>query len=408
MFNDIHPDPGIGGPDHSLLHFFSRVLVNRGWLFAAPLLFLPVPLFAQEAHSMAIGGAATSAPMEIYGFFWNPAILAVPGTANTTWAVATGGSFFDTSNTGSAIFRFNPDNAAQSAQDPVNRYQQYLGTFAVKYANAVGGFVFDQELNSTESQGALAFFNSRDNGAIPAGKSYNLDFEETRQQIGDVILSYGSPLPIGNFPFLAVGGSLKYHDGIQYQRTLLTGVYTQGSSTGYQYTRTTSTSGLGLSLDGGFLVKINDSLSAAMMFQNLQSNFTWQAKQQTFTLDPTTGAETSTASSDVDINANFPYATKLGLSACPPDKNIALEGEVAWTQGVTNWRAGLERWYPENNLVVRMGTFNDRVSNSQLWTFGVGYQIPVFNIDAAFVTRSLPAVQDSISFGAALDAEVRF
>ncbi len=379
------------------------------WLSAALFLSLAVPLQAQEAHSFGIAGAATAAPMEIYGFYWNPALLAVPG-GNNLWSVAAGGSFFDTSNTGSPILRFTPENAALSAQDPVQRYQQYLGSFAVKYSNATGGVIYNQELKSTESQGALAFFNGRNQGTIPVSQAYNLDFQETRQQISDLILSYGTPLPIGNFPFLAVGGSLKYHDGIQYQQTVLSGVYQQGSTAaGYQYTKTTSNSGLGLSFDGGFLVKINDTLSAGMMFVNLQSNFNWQAKQQTFVLDPSTGAETPVGLPvDVTVPANFPSATKLGLTACPPEKNIALEGEVSWTQGQVNWRGGVERWYPENHLVVRLGTFNDRVSNSQLWTFGAGFQLPAFNIDAAFVTRSLPAVQDSISFGAALDAECRF
>lgn len=377
------------------------------WLLAAPLLLLPLPLLAQDAHSFAIGGAATAAPMEIYGFYWNPALLALPGAAGATWAVAAGGSFFDTSNTGSPILRFTPENAAQSPQDPVIRFQQYLGTFAVKYGSATGGTVFNQQLNYEASQGALAFFNARDNGTVSG--TYNLDFQQTRQQVGDLILSYGMPLPIGALPFFAIGGSLKYHDGIQYEQTILSGTYTQGLTTGYQYTKTTSNSGLGLSIDGGFLGKITDSISIGMMFENLQSNFDWQAQQQTFNLNPITGAETPAGPPvAVDLKSNFPSATKLGISAAPPDKNIALEGDVEWTQGQVNWRGGLERWYPENHLVVRLGTFNDRVSNSQLWTFGVGYQLPSFNIDASFVTRSLPAVQDSLAFGAALDAEVRF
>ncbi len=114
------------------------------------------------------------------------------------------------------------------------------------------------------------------------------------------------------------------------------------------------------------------------------------------------------AISNVTIPANFPYATKLGVVGIPPDKNIALEGEVSWTQGQTNWRGGLERYYPESHMVVRLGTFNDRVSNSQLWTFGGGYQVTNFNLDLSFLTRSLPAVQDSISFGFAFDMEARF
>jgi len=380
--------------------------MNRGWLLATLLLVLPTPLLAQDAHSLGIGYAATAAPMEFFGIYWNPALLALP-SAGPAWTVATGGSFFDTSNSNSPILRLTSDNAIQSGIDPINRYQQYLGTFGAKYMSAAGGVIYDQELNSSSSQGALAFFHDRDNNTLSTTGTYNLGYLQTTQQIYNFILSYSMPFPIGALPFSAIGGSLKYHDGIQYQQTSLMGTYQTGGGS-YQYTKTTSTSGLGLSIDAGFLVKFTDAIQVGMMFQNIQSNFNWQGQQQTFTLDPNTGKDVPGAISNVTIPANFPYATKLGVVGAPPDKNIALEGEVSWTQGQTNWRAGLERYYPDSHLAVRLGTFNDRVSNSQLWTFGGGYQVPNFNLDLSFLTRSLPAVQDSISFGVAIDAEVRF
>jgi hypothetical protein len=187
------------------------------------------------------------------------------------------------------------------------------------------------------------------------------------------------------------------------------GTYQQAApATGYTYTKTTSTSGLGLSIDAGFLAKFTEALQVGMMFQNLQSNFNWQAQQQSYTLDGSGKETASGPATNVTIPANFPYATKLGLMGSPPGTNVALEGEVAWTQGVVNWRAGLERLYPDNHIVVRLGTFNDRISNSQLWTIGGGYMVPNFNLDLSFLTRSLPAIQDSITFGIAFDAIVRF
>ena len=381
--------------------------MNYRWWLAVSLLIFPPQLKAQDAHSLGISGAGTAAPMELFGFYSNPSLLALPGSGGT-WTIGTGGSFFDTSNANSPILRFTQQNAGQSAQDPINRYQQYLGIFGVKYLNVAGGATYDQELTYHASQGSLAFLNARDAGPISPGTAYNLDFLQTTQQIANFILSYSTQVPIGTFPFLAVGGSLKYHDGIQFQQTNMSGAFTQGSGTGYQVTKTTSASGLGLSIDGGFIAKVTDSIQIGMMFQNFQSNFSWQAKQQVFALDPLTGQESLTSSFDKTVDANFPSATKLGILAAPQDKNLAVEAEITWTQGVADWRFGLERWYPENHLVVRFGTFNDRVSNSQLFTFGAGYQLPTFNFDLAFLTRSLPAVQDSISFGIALDGEIRF
>jgi hypothetical protein len=382
----------------------------RRWLLATLLLVLPTPLLAQDAHSLGIGFAATAAPMDYFGIYWNPACLAVPGPG-PTWTIATGGSFFDTSNSGTPILRFNNDNAIQSGVDPVNRYQQYLGTFGAKYTTAAGGVIYNQELNSSSSQGALAFFNDRDKNLIAgSGNTYgNLNYAQTSQQIYNVVVSYASQLPIGTIPFFAAGGSLKYHDGVQYQQTSLVGTYQQSTpGTGYTYTKTTSTSGLGLSIDAGFLAKFTDALQVGMMFQNLQSNFNWQAQQQNYVLDGSGKESASGPATNVTVAANFPYATKLGLLGSPPGTNVALEGEVAWTQGVVNWRAGLERYYPDNHLVVRLGTFNDRVSNSQMWTIGGGYLVPNFGLNLSFLTRSLPAIQDSITFGMAFDATVRF
>jgi len=386
---------------------------HRRFLAILAFLFCPLPLLAQEAQSMGMGGATTAAPMEIFGLYWNPALLALPYNTQppTPWTVASGFSFYDTSNSGKAILRFNADEAMASSQDPIHRFQQLLGIFGVKYEKVAGGVVYNQDLDTLESQGAYSFFHDRDAGTIPALSSYALNFQETKRQIADLVLSYSTPFPLGTFPFFSIGGSLKYHDGLRYEQTTLTGTYTQGSglSGGGQYVKYSAASGWGLSTDAGFFVRINESVQFAMMFQNLQSAFTWQAQRRVYTLDPVTGQETVSGSpTNVELSKPFPYATKLGMVAAPPDKDIVLSGEVAWSEGQTRWRAGISKYYPANSIVVRMGTFADPVSNEQLWSFGAGYMKANFNLDLSFVTRSLPSVQDSIAVGVALDAAVRF
>lgn len=223
------------------------------------------------------------------------------------------------------------------------------------------------------------------------------------------MVSYAMPVPIGLLPFFSVGGTLKYHDGLQYQQTTLTGTYTPGTTTGYTYTKTTSTSGLGLSMDLGFFAKISDSIQLGLMLQNIQSTLNWQAQQQNYTLDPNTGAETPSGPvTNVTVSTPYPYAKKLGISMAPQGNNITLEGEVSWSEQQTRWSAGLERYYPEANMVVRFGTFADEISNQELWSFGAGYVAKNFNIDLSFLTRSIPDLQNSIALGGALDAELRF
>jgi hypothetical protein len=369
----------------------------------------PGGAWAQDAHSMGIGGATTSAPMDVFGVVWNPALIALPG-GPAPWTLGTGFSAFDTSNSNSPILRFNQDAALQSGIDPVNRYQDYTGLFTVRYTTGAGSVLFDQSLKTQTSQSAYQFFQARSNGPLSAGVSFNnLNYQETQQQMATLVLSYGQSLPFGMMP-VYVGGSLKYEDGLQYLQNSLTGSFTQGgSSSTYQYNRTTSSNGLGLSIDAGFLAQLTDAIQLGMMFQNIQSNFSWTATQQTMSLNQATGQETvSSTAANQTVNANLPYITSLGLTASPQGKNIFLLGEVQWAPGQTNWKFGLERYYPENNMVVRLGTLNDPISQSQLWTFGWGVLTKVFTIDVAFETRSLPAIQNSIAVGGALDAEVRF
>ncbi len=379
--------------------------MNPKHLLTLLVLFLfPAVLRAQDARGMAVGGAATAAPLGVFGLYWNPALEAVD---SNTWTLASGYSAFTTSNTNSAILRFTPTAAIQSGQDPVSQYQQYSGSFMAKYSNFTFGVFYDDEETLNASQGALGLFNDRAAGTL-ASTAYALNYLQTTQQIETLVLSYSTPLPLGTFPFLSVGGSLKYHYGTQYEQTNLTGAYTEGSSTGYAYSRITSSSGLGLSMDLGLFAKISDMLNVGYMMQNIQSSFNWQAQQQNYTLDPVTGQDVASgAASSVTINAPFPYTTKLGVSLAPPDKNTYLEGEVSWVNGQTFWRGGIEKYY-NNGMVIRFGTFSDQVSGQELWSFGFGYFRPNFNVDIACVTRSIPDLQNSIALGGGVDAAVRF
>ena len=358
---------------------------------------------------MGIGGATASAPMDVFGIVWNPALIALPGSS-TAWTLGSGFSAFDTSNSNSPILRFTPSSALQSGVDPVNRYQDYEGLFTARYLSGACGVIFDQSLSTQTSQSAYQFFNDRSNRTLSSNPYGNLNFQEIQQQMATLVVSYGQPLPFGSMP-VYIGASLKYEDGVQYLQNNLTGTYTKYSSTGYQYTRTTSSNGLGLSIDGGFLAEVTDSIQIGMMFENIQSNFSWTTTQQTLNLDSNTGQETVAPGSTLSnqtLTANLPYITRLGITAAPQGKNVFLIGEVEWAPNQTNWKFGLERYYPENNLVVRLGTFYDNISQSQLWTFGGGVFTKSFTIDLAFLTRSLPAIQDSIAVGGSLDAEVRF
>ena len=296
----------------------------------------------------------------------------------------------------------------QSEQDPVQHYQDYSGLFAVEFGGLSFGVVYDQNLNYTASQGSLSLFSNRSNNAIASGASYNLNYLNSLQQIETFYLSYAMPLPLGSFQFISVGGSLKYHYGSYYTQTSLIGTYTQGSTTGYQYTETNSNSGLGLSMDLGIYAKISDMMNVGLMIQNIQSNYNWQGQQQNLTLDPNSGQDTlSGPSTSVTVSQPFPYTTKLGIAIAPPQTNTFLEGEVSWVNQQTHWKAGMERYYP-GGLVIRLGTFADDISGQQLWTVGVGYFKTNFAIDLAGITRTIPDLQDSVALGGGIDVSILF
>jgi len=390
--------------------------MNWKWRTGILLTLLSAPSLspAQDASSFALGGASAAAPNGVFGIKWNPALLALPTGTDTPagWSFGSGYSIFDTSNSNSPILRFNNQAAIQSAKDPVLRYQQIQGLFGVQYSAYAGGILYDHEINTSESQGALNFFQNQQNGTIDSaanqGQTYNLNYLQTIQEIQTLVLSYSTPIPLGAFPFVSVGGSLKYNYGTQYEQTSLSGTYTQGSPSSNQYTRTTSNSGLGLSSDLGFYGKISDGLQLGVMLENLTSSFNWSAQRQTLSLDQTTGQETVTGTQNITISAPFPYTTKVGLLASPSNADILLDVEADFVSHQTHWKFGLERFYPENNLAVRFGTFSDDISGAQLWTFGGGYYSKNLEVDLAFVTRNLPDIENSLALGGSLSASLRF
>ncbi|HET9869598.1 MAG TPA: hypothetical protein VFR02_03750, partial [bacterium] len=308
--------------------------------------------------------------------------------------------------------RFDDSAALQSNEDPVKQHLEDLGLVAVQYLSYGGGVLYDHALDTDESKGAYQFFADRQSGAVTdianAGHIYDLSETNTVEDVETLIVSYSTPLPLSAFQFLSAGFSLKYHYGSAYSRTFLDGSFIAGTGGTPTYTRTTSTSGLGLSTDMGFLAKLTDSLQLGVLMQNLTSAFNWTAQKQAYSLDSNGNESPSGPAQSVTISAPLPYAVKIGVLAEPPGSNILLNAQVDFTQAKTHWRVGVERFYPANNLVVRLGTFNDEVSGDQIWTFGAGFETTSFSLDGAFLTRSLPNLQDSIALGGALDAAIRF
>ncbi|HVZ80362.1 MAG TPA: hypothetical protein VHE12_06100 [bacterium] len=382
--------------------------MKKQHLYAALFLCLPLPLLGQEAHSQAIGGATSAAPMGVFSPIWNPAFLVIPDDNNMAWSVGSGFTAYDTSNTNNAILHFVPDDARGGSEDPVLRSQDYEGIFSVRYQAMAGAVHYEKTLAYSGSQGTLQFFHDRDQASLSA-TPYSLGLSQTSREIATLVLAYGSMLPLGSSQAFSIGGNLKYHDGLTYEQINMSGTYTHGSLTGYTFTKTTSSAGSGLSVDMGLFTRLSDSFQMGFVIENIESNFNWQAQQQTYQLDQTTGAESKVGNpTNIQVSDPFPYTTKLGVDLTPPEKNTGIEAEVAWSQGQTRWHVGLEHYYPETNLVVRLGTFADQVSNQQMWCFGVGYIQKNFNVDVSFVTRSIPDLQNSVGLGGGIDAAVRF
>ncbi|MGH7738808.1 MAG: hypothetical protein ACREL1_01560 [bacterium] len=384
---------------------------SKQWMGLLLLLTLPSLALAQDARSFAIGGAAAGGSNGPFSIYWNPAGLSPSQGNSNAWSLSVGYSGFNTSNSDSPILRFNSQAALNSNQDPVSQFLQDQGLVAVQYLSYGGGVFSEHDFNSVESQGAYQFFQNQQNGTVAThpGKTYALNDQTTVQDIQTLIISYSTPLPLNFFKFISAGFNLKYSYGNQFSQTDLTGSYTQGAASSYQYNKTTSSSGLGLSTDMGFLAQISDALQAGLMLQNLTSSFNWTAQQQAYTLNTVTGQESPDGLSQaVTVSAPFPYTVKLGLLAEPSGSDLVLNGEVDFANHQTHWKAGLEHYYPANHLVVRLGTFNDPYSNNQLWTIGAGYYTTHFSLNAALITRSLPNIEDSVALGGALDADLRF
>jgi len=358
---------------------------------------------------MGMGFAMTAVPMGIYGIIWNPASLGMPAPDGRpeAWTAGAGFSAFDADNTGTPVLQYDEKEALDSGKSPARRGLDNQGLAAVRFINTAGGVVYSKSLNSSSTHSTLKFLSER--GSSFTDPSYDLDRTLVDRMGTDLVVGYGMPLPFGTMPVF-VGANLKYHLGLSYERTRIDGDFTPGSGVGggFRYERFSSTSGLGLSIDFGFFGKISDSLQCGMMFENMKSDYSWKGTTRSYTLDPVTGAETAGPAQDTTRQDPFPYAVKLGFSAAPPEKNIILAGEVEWKEGQTRWRGGLERYYPEMRLVVRLGTYADEISNEQVWCFGGGYLGNNFVVDIAFVARSLPAIQDSIALGGAVNAAVRF
>jgi hypothetical protein len=383
----------------------------KQWTGILLLSMTPSLSLAQDARSFAIGGAAVSGSNGPFSIFWNPAGLSIPGGNTIAWSVSSGYSAFNTSNSNSPILRFNSQAALGSSQDPISQSLQDLGLIAVQYLAYGGGVLYDHELSSVESQGAYQFFQNQQSGAVTShpGETYQLNEQQTVQDVETLILSYSMPLPLSTFQFVSAGFSLKYNYGTAFNQTSLNGSFTQGIGGSPTYTKTTSTSGLGLSTDFGLIGKLTDALQVGVLLQNLTSSFNWSAQQQSYNLNSGTGEESASGpATNITVAAPFPYTVKVGVLAAPSGTDTVLNAEADFVNHQTHWKLGVERYYPANNLVVRLGTFNDDVSGNQLWTIGAGFYTAKISLDAAVVTRSIPNVEDSVALGGALSGSFRF
>ena len=202
----------------------------KQWTGFLLLLIAPSFSLAQDARNMALADSGVAGFNGPFSVFWNPAGLAPMTNNGPAWAVSSGYSAFNSTNSKSPILRYNSTAALASSQDPVSQTLQDDGVLAVQYLSYGGGVLYHHELDSVESQGAYQFFDDRQSGAITlsSGVTYNLNEQQTTQDVETLILSYSTPLPLSGIPFASLGFSLKYHYGTQFSQTSLLGSFCFG------------------------------------------------------------------------------------------------------------------------------------------------------------------------------------
>jgi hypothetical protein len=357
--------------------------------------FLSLPAFGQDARSLGMGLCGSGLDWGPTALIWNPAALqfSIPESG---WALSTGGTAFDSTNTGGSALDYNMDEAAQSTADPIKKRQSYQGLAALQMRSMAGGLLYDQESTTSFSQGAADFFSDRSKSALH--DSYGLNDSSREERIETLALGYAQNIPLGQMS-AALGGTLKIHQGSRFRQTSMDGIFTKGADGGYSYQQWSAKSGSGFSWDGGILFKPTATIQVGVLLANINSNYKWKAERTELSLDPLTGAQSVVNSYSETVQSNRPRVTRTGITLHNEDKTSLLTAEAVHQEGETVWHFGFERILPAQHLAMRLGTFRDLTCDQRLWTGGIGYYGRSYEVDLGAATRKIPVLQDSAGFG---------
>lgn len=368
-------------------------------LLASLLSLLAMPSFAQEARSLGVGQCGTALDWGPSALVWNPAALQFSSPPKG-WALSVGGTMFDATNTGDAALDFTTSSAARSSSDPVLHTQTYRGLTALQMKNVAGGILYDQDVFFQANQGALDFLSDRSRGNLRTDP-YVFSSRAKEERIETLALGYAQSLPLGQMS-AALGGTLKIHQGTRFRQANMDGAFTTGVNGGYNIEQWSAQSGSGFSWDTGILVKPSSNVQVGYFMEDVNSSFKWRAEHSVLSLDPTTGAASSSEPEDVTITSNRPRVNRLGFTLQSQDHTSTLTGDGVHEDGETHWHFGFERLMAQQHLAIRFGTFKDSTSDKRIWTAGLSFFGKSWALDLGAAARKFPVVQDSSGIGAGL------
>jgi hypothetical protein len=266
------------------------------------------------------------------------------------------------------------------------------------------GVLFDQDMAYEASQGAVDFMAAREHGIL-AASPYDLSLSKNFERLESFALGFARAFPMGQAS-AAIGGAFKLHQGSRFERTSISGVFTQGAANNVGYTRWTADSGSGFSWDFGASLKPTSGVQLGLVLENINSSFKWKTQRQNLTLDSSTAVETSAPPVLETLEANRPKATRFAITLVSPAKDSSLTTEMRRFRGKSLWRFGFERVWAPQHLVFRIGSFRDETSNLRVWTGGVGYLGKRVELNLGVQADRWPVVQDSSAFGGAFSVAV--
>lgn len=211
----------------------------------------------------------------------------------------------------------------------------------------------------------------------------------------DITLTLGHSfdLPGAGIPYLSLGSidvgvNAKYIIGQQY-------TLAANGATNFDETLATAS---GTSFDLGAQANLTSILRGGIAIRNLSGSEKWSGTTKTKTLNPVNGSVTDTGVSQVySQNVTRAAITAIGLAVEVPGTGLlsALEIESG------NTHIGVEYPLIPSFLTARGGYITG--ANTATWTVGIGLNLPVFNLNAAYGTdtkTNMPfAVIDLLSMG---------